>query len=228
MLVPVIPAASSGQNCLGVVTDVADPDSLNRVKIKLLAYDGFDSQDSEYWARVAVPFAGDNRGAFMIPDVGDEVLVSFINGDPRFPVIIGSMWNGNNSAPETLGGNGDSVDRWSIVGKQGTRIAIEETQDGQPAIKLTTPGGVSAELTDMGGGKIECVAATTTITIDTNGVTIDCPATVTVNGSQVNVSAGMVRVDSAMADFSGVVKCSTLIANTVVSTTYTPGAGNVW
>ena len=46
--------------------------------------------------------------------------------------------------------------------------------------------------------------------------------------SQVNVSAGMVNVDSAMSSFSGVVKCDTLIATTVVATTYTPGAGNVW
>ncbi|MGD8559700.1 MAG: phage baseplate assembly protein V [Gammaproteobacteria bacterium] len=228
MLAPVIPATTFGQTCLAEVTDVADPDGLNRVKVKMLAYDGFDSQESEHWARVATPFAGADRGAFFIPDVGDEVLVSFINGDPRFPVVIGSLWNGNDEAPETLGGSGDSVDRWTIVGKQGTRIAIEEEQGGQPTIKMTTPGGVSAEFTDTGGGKIECVAAGTTITVEPSGVTIDCPATVTVNGSQVNVSAGLVSVDSGMATFSGVVQCSTLITNTVVSSTYTPGAGNVW
>jgi phage baseplate assembly protein gpV len=228
MLAPVIPVTSFGQTCLGTVTDVADPDGLNRVKVKLLAYDGFDSQSSEHWARVATPFAGASRGAFFIPDVGDEVLLSFVNGDPRFPVVIGSMWNGNDAAPETLGGSGDSVDRWTIVGKQGTRIAIEEEQGSQPTIKLTTPGGVSAQFTDMGGGKIECIAAGATITVEPSGVTIDCPATVTVNGAQVNVSAGLVQVDAGMSTFSGVVQCSTLIANTVVSTTYTPGAGNIW
>jgi len=177
---------------------------------------------------VATPFAGAERGAFFIPDVGDEVLVSFVNGDPRFPVVIGSLWNGSDAPPETLGGAGDQVDRWSIVGKQGTRIAIEEEPGGRPTIKMTTPGGVSAEITDAGGGKIECLAAGTTITVDPSGVTLDCPARVTVNGSQVNVSAGLVQVDSGMATFSGVVQCSTLIANTVVSSTYTPGAGNVW
>ena len=228
MLAPVIPATTFGQTSLGVVTDVADPDGLNRVKIKLLGYDGFDSQESEHWARVAVPFAGANRGAFFIPDVGDEVLVSFVNGDPRFPVVIGSMWNGSDSAPETLGGGGGSVDRWAIVGKQGTRIAIEEQQGGQPTIKLSTPGGVTAEFTDVGGGKIECVAAGTTITVDPSGVTIDCPGTVTVNGSMVKVSAGMVTVDAGMSRFSGVVQCDTLITNSVISASYTPGAGNVW
>ena len=228
MLAPEIPAVTFGQTCLAKVTDVADPDGMSRVKLLLLAYDRFDSQDGELWARVATPFAGAERGAFFIPDVGDEVLVSFVNGDPRFPVVIGSLWNGSDAPPETLGGAGDQVDRWSIVGKQGTRIAIEEEQGGQATIKMTTPGGVSAEITDAGGGKIECLAAGTTITIDPSGVTLDCPARVTVNGSQVNVSAGLVQVDSGMATFSGVVQCSTLIATTVVASTYTPGAGNVW
>lgn len=228
MLAPVIPATTFGQTSLGIVTDVADADGLSRVKIKLLAYDGVDSQQSEHWARVAAPFAGANRGAFFIPDVGDEVLVSFVNGDPRFPVVIGSMWNGSDSPPETLGGDRGSVDRWTIVGKQGTRIAIEEEREGQATIKLSTPGGVTAEFTDMGGGKIECVAAGTTITVNSSGVTIDCPGTVRVNGAMVEVSAGMVTVDAGMSRFSGVVQCDTLITNSVISSSYTPGAGNVW
>jgi len=49
-----------------------------------------------------------------------------------------------------------------------------------------------------------------------------------VSAAQVNVSAGMVQVDAGMSQFSGVVKCDTLIATSVVSTSYTPGAGNVW
>lgn len=228
LMAPVIPVQAATQSNLAEVTSVNDPQGLNRVEVKLLSYDGFDNQQSTLWARVATPFAGNNKGAFMLPDVGDEVLVTFLNGDSRFPIVIGSLWNGDDSAPETLGGDGESVDRWSIVGKRGTRIAIEEAQSGDPTIKMTTPGGVSAELTDQGGGKIECRAAGTTITIDTSGVSVDCPANVEVNASQVRVSAGLVNVDSGMSIFSGVVQCSTLIATTVVGTTYTPGAGNVW
>ena len=50
----------------------------------------------------------------------------------------------------------------------------------------------------------------------------------TVNAAQVAVSAGMVTVDAGMSRFSGVVQCDTLISNTVISATYTPGAGNIW
>lgn len=223
-----MPVKARHQSLLAKVISVNDPDRLNRVEIRLLSYDGFDNQEGRLWARVAVPFAGADRGAFMLPDVGDEVIVTFVNGDERYPVIIGSLWNGHDQAPETLGGNGESVDRWTIVGKAGTRIAIEEPQSGQPLISLTTPGGVSAELTDQGGGKIECRSAGTVITIDSSGVSVQCPSTVKVQASQVEVTAASVKVNAAMSNFSGVVKCDVLISNTVISTTYTPGAGNVW
>ena len=48
------------------------------------------------------------------------------------------------------------------------------------------------------------------------------------NASQVDVTAGMVNVNAAMSKFSGVVQCDTLISTTVISSAYTPGAGNVW
>jgi uncharacterized protein involved in type VI secretion and phage assembly len=211
---------------LAEVVSVQDPDNMARVQLRLLSADGVDDQDAPIWARVAVPFAGSNRGAFMIPDVGDEVLTAFINGDPRLPVVVGGLWNGAAAPSETLGG--DRVDRWTIKGKNGTRIAIVEQSSGQEKITFDTPGGVSGELTDAGGGKIKLNAAGSTITLDSGGVKIETGSKVSVQASQVDVSAGMVKVDAGMSTFSGVVKCDTLIATTVVGTTYTPGAGNIW
>lgn len=222
-----IPAPGLFQACyLAEVVSVEDPESLGRVQVRLLNADGVDEQDAPIWARVAVPFAGADRGAFMLPDVGDEVLVQFVHGDARFPIVVGGLWNGSAVPPETLGAS--RVDRWTIVGKAGTRIAIVEESPSSATISFTTPGGVSGELTDAGGGKVEVIAAGTTITVDPSGVSIQTPATVTVQASQVDVTAGQVSVNAAMSTFSGVVQCSTLIATTVVGTTYTPGAGNVW
>jgi uncharacterized protein involved in type VI secretion and phage assembly len=210
------------------VVSVQDPDSLSRVQVRLPNFDGVADQDAAVWARVAVPFAGSRRGAFMLPDVGDEVLVSFINRDPRFPVVVGGLWNGNAGPPETLGGSGDRIDRWTIVGKAGSRIAIVEESPGQAVISFATPNGVSGELTDKGGGKIEFKGAGTTITVDSSGVSVQTPAKVKVQASQVEVTAGMVTVDAAMSQFSGIVKCDVLQATTVIASTYTPGAGNIW
>ncbi|HEY2294731.1 MAG TPA: phage baseplate assembly protein V [Thermoanaerobaculia bacterium] len=213
---------------LAEVVAVKDPEALSRVQVRLLAFDGLAGQDAPVWARVAVPFAGNDRGAFLIPDVGDEVLVTFVNADPRLPVVVGGLWNGAAPAPEVLGGDGSRVDRWTLVGKAGTRIAIVEERPGQAAISLTTPGGVKALLTDEGGGKIELEAAGTTITVDTSGVAVQTGGKVQVQASQVDVTAGQVSVNAAMSSFSGVVRCDVMQATTVIATTYTPGAGNVW
>lgn len=211
---------------LAEVVSVSDPDSLNRVQVRLHGFDGVDDYDAPMWARVAVPFAGRERGAFFIPDVGDEVLVTFVQGDPRMPVVVGSLWNGRDAAPDSF--SGDRVDRWVVVGKAGTRIAIVEESASTAKIELVTPNGVKGTLTDEGGGRIQFEAAGSKITIDTSGVSIETPSTVKVQASRVNVTAAQVSVDAAMSTFSGMVKCDVLKATTVIATTYTPGAGNVW
>ncbi|HVZ20629.1 MAG TPA: phage baseplate assembly protein V [Vicinamibacterales bacterium] len=212
---------------LAKVVSVQDPDSLNRVQVRLYNCDGNADEDAPVWARVATPFAGANKGAFLFPDTGDEVLVVFLSGDPRFPVVIGSFWNGADSAPDQFG---SSVDKWTFTGKNGTKIAILEEQSGQETIKLTTPGGQTATITDQGGGSIELDhSGGSSIKIDTQGITITSTAKVSVTAaSQVSVSAPTVNVDAAMSQFSGIVQCSVLQATTVIGTTYTPGAGNIW
>jgi hypothetical protein len=66
------------------------------------------------------------------------------------------------------------------------------------------------------------------VKLETSGITITASAKVTINASQVAVSAGMVTVDAGMSKFSGVVQCDTMISNSVISASYTPGAGNIW
>jgi uncharacterized protein involved in type VI secretion and phage assembly len=215
---------------LARVVSVKDPDSKNRVQVRLYNVDAINDQDGAVWARVVVPFSGSNRGAFFIPDVGDEVLVVHLSGDPRFPVVLGGLWNGHDSAPDSFGGAGDSVDRWTITGKAGTKIAIIEDSSG-PTIQFTTPGQLSGKMTDSGGGSIEFTdARQTSVKIDSSGVTINAPtAQVQVTAAtSMTVNAPQLTVNSAMSTFSGIVQCQVLQATTVVATTYTPGAGNVW
>jgi uncharacterized protein involved in type VI secretion and phage assembly len=214
--------------CLALVDDVQDPQKLGRVQIRLLTADGIGDHAGPMWARVAVPVAGDNRGAFLIPDVGDEVLVLFIQGDTRLPIVVGSLWNGKTAIPEAL--PGDKVDRWSFTGKNGTKIAIVEAEDGQEEITLTTPQGVRARLTDEAGGKIEIESAPSKITLDTSGIKIETTSKVSVQGNAVDVQASSVKVTAPMTTFTGggVVKCEALITNSVVSKTYSQGAGNLW
>lgn len=218
-----VPAHALGAAYLARVTDVNDPQNLARVKVELYNLD--TDRDVAVWARVAAPFAGANRGAFFLPQPGDEVLVVFVNGDARAPIVVGGLWNGADAPPESLSGK---VDRWTITGKAGTKISIVEESDATAKIVCETPGGVKLTMTDEGGGKVEIVCAGNTIKIDSSAVSVQAAAKVSVQASTVEVSASMVKVDAAMSKFSGVVKCDVLQATTVIASTYTPGAGNIW
>ena len=67
-----------------------------------------------------------------------------------------------------------------------------------------------------------------TISMSTSGISIETSMECSISASTVSVSAGSVTVDAGMSKFSGVVQCDTLVSNSVVSASYTPGAGNVW
>jgi uncharacterized protein involved in type VI secretion and phage assembly len=210
---------------LGIVTSVEDPDRKGRVQIKLPAID--PGGEAKIWARVAVPFAGDNFGAFFIPDVDTEVLVAFVAGDPGWPVVIGNFWNGGTGMPEDLSGN--AVDRWTLTGKNGTRIAIIEAQQGQEKVEIQLPSGaVTATLTDANGGEITLKAAGNTVKLSTSGVSIDTPSMFEVKASSMMLKAPTVTVDTGSATFTNAIICSTITTSSTVSASYTPGAGSVW
>lgn len=181
-----------------------------------------DNQDSEYevWARVAVLMAGGNRGTWFIPDLEDEVLVAFAGGNPAHPYVVGALWNGQDAPPETMD-SGEENNLRTICSREDIRITMDDSP-GAVKITITTPGGHSITLDD----------GSRDITIeDSNGNFIKMEASkITVTASaNVEVNASMVQVNAPMSIFSGVVKCDTLLATSLVSSpTYTPGAGNVW
>ncbi|HSW14434.1 MAG TPA: phage baseplate assembly protein V [Solimonas sp.] len=218
-----VPAHAWSQALLARVTDVNDPLSLARVKVEPYPYD--TDRDAAIWARVAAPFAGGKRGAFLLPQPGDEVLIVFVGGDPRAPVVVGGLWNGADQPPESIKGK---VDRWSFTGKAGTRIAIVEESDATAKVEIKTPAGASLVLTDEGGGKLTVECGGNTITVKPGEVSVQCSGTIKLRASKIDMQAGMLTVDAAMSKFSGVVKCDVLQTNSVISSSYTPGAGNTW
>jgi uncharacterized protein involved in type VI secretion and phage assembly len=209
-----------------LVTDIVDPEGLGRVKIALPWSPDTAGARYETWARLATFMAGNNRGSWFIPDVDDEVLIVFEGGDPRRPYVIGSLWNGKDSPPESMDGAGKNFKK-VLRSRNGVKLTMDDT-DGREQFILETPGGQKLTLKD-GPGAVEIVDSNgNSIKMETSGITITASAKVTINASQVAVSAGMVTVDAAMSKFSGVVQCDTMISNSVISASYTPGAGNIW
>lgn len=211
---------------LAKVVSLDDPDNAGRVQVRLLAFDGVAQQDAPMWARVVAPFAGKDRGAFFLPDVDDEVLVVFVQGDPRHPLVLGGLWNGASSAPATIESGGRNRYK-RIQSKNGIVVTLDD-QDGQEKLQLETPGGCKLTLSDGPGSVTLEDSNGNSIKLESSGITVQASAKVTVQASSVDVTAGMVKVDAAMSKFSGMIKCDVLQTNAVISSSYTPGAGNVW
>jgi uncharacterized protein involved in type VI secretion and phage assembly len=185
------------------VTDVLDPEGLGRVRVRLASRKVSGLERA--WARIATLMAGDRRGTWFVPDVGDEVLVAFEAGDPRRPYVVGALWNASAPPPETMDAAGTNPRR-VIATKGGTRITLDD-------------GANRVEIRDANGNSI---------VLEPSGVSIVASAKLTISAAAVEVSAGMLTVNAGMSKFSGVVQSDTLITNSVVASSYTPGAGNIW
>ena len=212
------------QRMLGVypalVTDVDDPDSQGRVEVKLPWVADDDGEQARAWARLSTLMAGADRGTWFIPEVDDEVVISFFGGDPRRPVVMGALWNGVDAPPETMQ-SGNPIR--SVTSRSGHKLTFDDTS-GAEAVKIETQAGHVVHLDDASGGKITVEHLNgAKIEIDTAGkVSISA-----LTNLEVDAPAG-VTVNSPMSRFSGVVQADTVITNAVISTSYTPGAGNVW
>lgn len=90
-----------GGGVIAIVEDINDPNKLGRVRVK---YPHLQGVPKSWWLRVATPHAGKLQGLWSLPDVGDEVLVMFLQGSQDEGIIISTLWNGKDTPPtEALG-----------------------------------------------------------------------------------------------------------------------------
>lgn len=131
------------------VVDHHDPKKMGRLKVQYFWQD----DGSAHWARMVTPHAGPGRGFMFLPEVGDEVAVIFEDGDPERPVILGSLWNGAQTAPRD-GYHGDDIadnDVKRIFTKSGNRIQIAD-KAGSEAITIATPNNASITISESHSG----------------------------------------------------------------------------
>jgi Rhs element Vgr protein len=239
---------------VGVVTSLEDPDGQNRIMVRLPT---IMADDDGIWSRVSTLDAGDNRGTFILPEVGDEVIVGFINNDPRHAVVLGMMHSAHFPAP--LSASNDNHEKgyvsrsemkmiWNddkktvqietpagnkiLLTEEDTAIKIED-QNGNK-LTMDTAGIVAESIKDIelkapaGNFKLTDMTGNT-IKGEPSGITVQAASKLTLSGAMVEISGSQLTVSAAMAQFSGVVNAQTVIASVgVVSPSYTPGAGNIW
>jgi type VI secretion system secreted protein VgrG len=111
-----------------VVTDNNDPSGMGRIKVKF-----FWNHESD-WTRLVTPHAGSGKGFYFIPEVGEEVFVSFEGGNPEKPFVIGTQYNGQEISGYNTAGNDQKV----IHTRSGTKMIFN---DAQGSIFIEDPSG---------------------------------------------------------------------------------------
>lgn len=171
------PAKRMNGVATAVVTNVEDPDNMGRVKVMLPWLNDGSAEVETFWARIATPGAGINRGIMFLPEVDDEVLVSFEHGDVMRPYIVGGLWNGKDKPPlpNEDATSGGTVNQRIIKSRSGHVIILDDT-DGEEQI-------IIKDKTEA--NEIVIAAAENTLSIKMNGnITIESGGEVKVISAQ--------------------------------------------
>lgn len=164
------PSSSTGQVStvqglhIGIVTDIEDPAGHYRVKVKLPI---INEEEDGVYARIATLDAGNNRGTFFRPEIDDEVLVGFMNNDPRHPVILGMLHSSKKAAP--LEPENDNPKK-GYVSRSGIKMLFD---DEKKSLLIETPGSRIIEMDDDAGSISIKDPNGNKIIMDSNGITIE-------------------------------------------------------
>jgi phage baseplate assembly protein gpV len=172
---------------VGQVTNINDPNNQGRVKVR---FPGLSSKDESAWARLAGIGGGDNRGAVFVPEVNDEVLVAFENGDTRLPVVIGGLYGSKAVIPTPSIANGQVQTR-ALQSRLGHYIKFfDGTTSATQAIELVLSGGQN--LIHLGKDKLALTVPSNTpfeLTVGSATVSISGSGAISVKGPSISLEA---------------------------------------
>ncbi len=151
-----------------------DPNGQFRIQVNLPL---FDPTQQGVWARLSNFYSTSSAGAFFLPEVGDEVVVGFLNEDPRFPVILGSLYSDNKLKPFTGLEPNETNSLKAIVSKSGIYIQFD---DDNKVLTVLTPGNNKIVMSDKDKQISLTDENANSITMSADGITIKSPKTITI------------------------------------------------
>ncbi|MGN2414052.1 type VI secretion system tip protein VgrG [Pseudomonas syringae] len=155
----------------------SDPAGEFRVQVEVAL---FNDDATGLWARLANFYSTNGQGTFFMPEVGDEVILGFLNQDPRFPVILGSMYSQKNVPFNALSPNQENTLK-GIVSKSELRVMFD---DKNKILSLVTPGKNSVVLDDT-QGQIEIKDQNgNSIVMSASGIAIKSDGTLSLQAAQ--------------------------------------------
>jgi phage baseplate assembly protein V len=163
-----------------------------RVQLTLPWLPGFQP-----WARISNQSAGNDAGSYFVPQIGDEVLVSFNHGDVREPYIVGSLWNTQDRPPAAS--PTDAVTTRRIRTPRGHQLTFDDLQQ---QVILTTSANTTVTLAldkaeistpsakvTLGVAGDVTISGNTKITLEAPVIEINGKTAVTINGKAVQIKA---------------------------------------
>lgn len=164
---------------LGIVTANTEEggDSKYRVKLKF-PWLPSDAADESYWARIAVPMAGPDRGTYLLPEVDDQLIVVFEHGDIRRPIVIGALWSDKQKPPET---NGDGKNNIRVIkSRSGHRLIFDDTSGAERVILVDSTKK----------NKVVLDSANNTVTIESadGDIEVNASKAARLHGQNVNIT----------------------------------------
>lgn len=169
---------------LALVTQNQDPEGLGRVKLR---FPWHSEQAESNWARIAVQMAGNERGSFCLPEVGDEVLVAFERGDMTAPYVIGALWNGQDKPPASNDDGNNNLRLFKT--RKGHTLSFDD-DDAKGTVELALADGKHKLTIDDEGIKLEDGSGNSLIIESTGGnVTLEAKTKLTLKAQMIAIEA---------------------------------------
>ncbi|QIE59781.1 type VI secretion system tip protein VgrG [Rasiella rasia] len=201
----------------GVVKKIdEDPDNQFRVQVEIPL---LNAENEAVWARLSTFYASNTFGAYFMPEIGDEVILGFMNDDPRFPIILGSVYSSKLPAPETP--NKENTIK-TLVTKSKLQLKFD---DEKKIITVLTPSGNTMVFSDEDEAITVSDQNSNKITMNRDGISLESPsniaikatqdvsikgATISINGDRsIDASGGNVAISAEMsASLKGSADCA--------------------
>lgn len=160
---------------IGVVVQLQDdPDGEDRI---LVSAPTIDADAEGIWARIASLDAGENRGTFFRPEIGDEVVLGFLNDDPRDPIVLGML---NSSAKPAPFSASDENPQKGVVTRSEMKLIFD---DETKVITLETPGGNKLVISDQDQGVTVADQHGNSLTLNDSGITLSSASDITLDAT---------------------------------------------
>ena len=202
MMGPLESEVEAGGHAKGVAVALVrqnrDPEGMGRVRV---SYPWHSEPRDSFWARIAVPMAGNDRGTYFLPEVNDEVLVAFDRGDLRFPYVIGALWNGQDAPPAN--NNDGKNDVRVIRSRKGHKLTFDDGERGMVQLELND--GKKLRIDDDGIALDDNQGNSLLIETNSQAMTIAAQGRLTLRAATITIEAsGTLDIKSnATASISG-------------------------